>query len=186
MDAHQREWGPWAWATRSAAERFEMRGSLDDLPILIARPRWRLRTLALVSVILALGGLWSFFAPLPDDDPWLVPIGVGFACCAIFYMLRLRHRDALQIDEGGLCLISGGRTCPIAWHEVGAFRVERWGRRDVVTFDLLEPDPGMLSEGDPLDDPSDFAGCLDDGYEISPARLASLLNEARQRWGTGQ
>jgi len=159
-----------------------MRGDLDQPPVVIRRSRAKAMLFVVVCIALAVG---SLLAPSgPDMRHALVgPVGLMlFTAGSLFYGAEAVRPDRLVLSPLGLRFDGLWKNWSYRWEEVSGFRV--WladGRAKVITFDIRHPHGTILdglSRG-VTEKSASFIGL----WELSPEKLAKLLNEAHSRWG---
>ncbi len=159
-----------------------VRGNLDAPPIVVRTSMWR--SLLSLALLLAAGGYlaWRLGQDWPDDEhaALFIILGgtvVGLLACDLVWPARL------TIDRKGLRQSGLWRTRRWSWAEVADFRVlavALGGRRVGFDYSVGRGDGRLEGQGAPLGADAALPG----GWELGPARLAELLNQARMVWSS--
>jgi uncharacterized membrane protein YhaH (DUF805 family) len=139
-------------------------------------------------LVIVPGVFAALIASLRDaTDPVFMPfLCIGFCClCGMVGLAMLIAPSRLEIGPSGIVQKVLWRTTRMAWTDVYNFRPAVIGLANkAVGFDYLteRPKGGALRGLNTA--LAGVQGSLQPGWEINPQALASMLNEARERWLT--
>ena len=161
-----------------------MQGNLDHPPILVrgsrARPVW----LVLGSAVFVAIGL-VILASGKSPGVSLLTIGF-FGLCGAAGVAILIAPPRLEIGPSGITQKVLLRTVRFAWTDIYNFRPIVLGLSSTtVGFDYLTERPSRTGLRALNTAVAGAQGALNPGMELRPAKLAELLNEARERWIDG-
>jgi uncharacterized membrane protein YhaH (DUF805 family) len=161
-----------------------MQGSLDQPPIVVRGSRARAIWLVIGSAIFVAIGvfLWS-----PTQSAVMRWSCIGFfGLCGALGLAILIVPSRLEVGPSGLTQTVLWRTGRFTWTDVYNFRPAIIGLTNkTVGFDYLTPRPRRTALKSLNAGLAGVQGSLQPGWEVAPEALASLLNEARERWLVG-
>jgi uncharacterized membrane protein YhaH (DUF805 family) len=106
-----------------------------------------------------------------------------FGLCGVFALWTLIAPPQLEIGPSGISQRVLWRTSRFAWTDIYDFRPATVGlSRKTVGFDYLKPNPGRDGLRKLNSSIAGVQGVLQSGWDVDPATLAALLNQARERW----
>ena len=161
-----------------------MQGSLDDPPIVIRSSRWKAALFLLIAAGFVAIGIWMLTDPKASH--WMAWLGIAFFGLGIpIFGLRVIRPDRLTLAPDGIIWRSVLRTSRWQWTDLHGFRPysPTGGASQHVGFELTNShqrrDGGIRGAAKAL---TGVEGSFGDGWELSAAELADLLNRARTRW----
>ncbi|HEY4029017.1 MAG TPA: DUF805 domain-containing protein [Caulobacteraceae bacterium] len=158
-----------------------MQGSLDRPPIVVRGSRGRGLWLLLGSAVFVAGGFLIVARGGPSGTGILSI--VFFGLCGVVGVALLIAPPRLEIGPSGIVQQVLWRTRRYGWSEVYNFRPVVIGLTNAaVGFDYLAGRQGRGGLGQLNTAIAGAQGTLQPGLELPPARLADLLNEAREHW----
>ena len=161
-----------------------MLGSIDSPPIVIVTARWKY--VLLLAMCVALAGL-CFSVAWHGTQARLYLGAVFFGMAAPLMLWRILLPERLEISPNGLTWFTGRKTMTYGWREFAVFRAFRPSSRSLtksfVGYDYVPDHPkrGKLTALNHVLVGLD--GSFGGQWEISADKVASLLNEARLKWG---
>jgi hypothetical protein len=150
----------------------EVQGSLDNPPIVIRSARWKDALLMVFSLAAVLFTIHAAHAGY-SRGPIASVLGVAlFGLGLPLTMDRLLRPRQMEIAPSGLWLTTKGKRYGWSWMELQDFRVIAVSTTKFVGFDFTDVHRGL----------GGAEGALPTGWNMAPAPLAKLLNEARAHW----
>lgn len=162
-----------------------MEGSIDLPPIVIRSSRWQAAVYLLIAVGFVAIGVWMLKDP--RTSPWISYLVIVFFGLGIpIFGYRFIKPDVLTLAPEGIVWRSIFRTARWRWDEVKGFRPYAPTGKTVtkhIGFDFTEAyrgqGAGLRGATRAL---TGVEGSLGTGWELKPADLCDLLNQARARW----
>jgi Bacterial PH domain len=162
-----------------------MQGSLDDPPIVIRSSQWKATVFLLIS--LGFVAIAVLILQDPKESHWPAWLGIALFGLGIpVFGLRLVRPDRLTLTPDGITWRSPLRTTHWTWNDVQSFRPYVPAPTTVarhVGFDFTETyrgrDVGLRGTAKAL---TGVEGSLGSGWEMGPAELCDLLNNAQRKW----
>jgi hypothetical protein len=160
-----------------------VQGSLDQPPIVIWASKGFTLLMLLIAIVFVAIGIMVLRDP-KEDHTWAYVGIILFGAGIPIFVLRLVRPDELILGPEG-----------ITWR--GIFRTARFQWSDVQNFRPYSPAPKTASKHVGFDFTDSMRGgqlrhaakalvgvegSLGGGWELSAAKLAELLNQARARW----
>jgi len=160
-----------------------MRGSLDQPPIVVRGSRWRGVGLVVLAAFLSIGSTNAMTSSGPNLSAILF-LGV-FVLFGEVGLVLVLWPARLEIAPSGITQKVLWRTTRLPWSDVYNFRPVGLGLTTrMVGFDYLVERPNRTGLRRLNAAVAGVQGALQPGLAMSPAKLANLLNEARERWLT--
>jgi uncharacterized membrane protein YhaH (DUF805 family) len=154
-----------------------MQGSLDAPPIVIRQKRrW---ILAAIPLVLFLQGVRAYISG--DKSTGLIFVVLALITFG-FVTLQLFIPTRLEIGPQGVRVVAALRTWRRDWIQICGFRRIRWGYRDCIGFDYAAGAGSRPARSGGLSRITGADGLMAAGMEIDAEELATILNQARERW----
>jgi hypothetical protein len=162
-----------------------MQGNLDLPPVIISTSRATSARMLLIAVVFVAIG--AFMLRDPHESRWFAWLMMGFFGLGIpLFGWRLLRPDQLRLAPDGLTWRSALRTSRFRWDELGNFRAFSPGgmtESKHLGFDFTESYRGQGGGARRTAKAmTGVEGAFGDGWELSAAELAELLNKARAKW----
>ncbi len=147
-----------------------MQGSLDNPPIVIVTPRWKLALYLLGSLVFVAIGIWQVTTETPRWWAWLGIALFGLGVPLFAYQIFVP--SWLSIGPDGVTWKNIWRIARFEWWQLQDFRRFFVGPvASQIAFDFRK------ARGD-----TPRLGSFGGGWEMSNVKLAELLNAAKARW----
>ncbi len=159
-----------------------MIGSLEHPPIVMKTPRGKSLAFLVIFIVLA-GPVIGVTVAGPNEPIWHLLAGAAlFGIGVLLFGWPLVRPETLTISADGLRYTTLWRTHSLAWADVLQFGLTTMNLSTWVTVNYAPSygrNPGLRKFNQSW---MGLEGMLPNNWEMDPASLCKLLNDARERW----